>query len=155
MTDQDDVWFPNKVKKLMLELERYDFVVSDCKVVDADLNLIHQSHFSIHNVKKGFVHNFLLPRYIGACMAFHRCILDYALPFPPQQKYSAHDYWISLIAEMSFRVKVINEPLILYRRHGSNASNGGTKSKNTLLHKLSVRIYTGVSLIKRWFDRRR
>ena len=150
LADQDDIWKPNKVNTVMLALKDADFVVSDCEIVDPRLNVTDASHFEIHNVKKGFVRNLLLPRYIGACMAFNRTVLDYALPFPKKQKFAAHDYWISLIAEMRFRVKIIDQPLILYRRHDSNASNGGTKSKNSLAHKLSVRIYTGIFLIQRW-----
>ncbi|WP_445777214.1 glycosyltransferase family 2 protein [Shewanella sp.] len=153
LADQDDVWLPNKVNSLLLALKDSDFVVSDCKVVDTDLQVIHKSHFAIHNVKAGFVNNFLLPRYIGACMAFNRKVLNYALPFPKKQKYSAHDYWISLVSEMRFKVKVIDEPLILYRRHDSNTSNGGKKSQNSLSHKLSVRIHTGFFLFKRWLVR--
>jgi len=153
LADQDDVWKSNKVNTIMLALMDSDFVVSDCKVVDPELKVIHESHFAIHSVKVGFIKNFLLPRYIGACMAFNRNVLDYALPFPSEQKYAAHDYWISLISEMSFKVKIINEPLILYRRHDSNASNGGTKSKNSLSHKLRVRIYTCIFLIQRWLVR--
>jgi glycosyltransferase involved in cell wall biosynthesis len=154
LADQDDIWKPNKVNTVMLALKDSDFVVSDCQVVDSELKVIHDSHFAIHSVKVGFINNFLLPRYIGACMAFNRNVLDYALPFPNEQRYAAHDYWISLISEMCFKVEIINEPLIFYRRHDSNASNGGTKSKNSLSHKLSVRIYTGILLIQRWLVRR-
>ncbi|MFM5068831.1 glycosyltransferase family 2 protein [Aeromonas veronii] len=151
LADQDDVWEPNKVNTIMLALKGADFVVSDCKIVDQELNVIHDSHFAIHGVRVGFIKNYLLPRYIGACMAFNRDVLDYALPFPKNQKYAAHDYWISLISEMCFKVKIINQQLIMYRRHDCNASNGGSKSKNSLYHKLSVRIYTGIFLIQRWW----
>lgn len=154
LADQDDVWEVNKVNTVKLALCQNDFVVSDCKVVDSQLNIINKSHFDIHNVKSGFFINLLLPRYIGACMAFRRNVLDYSLPFPKNQKFTAHDYWISQIAEMRFKVKVIKTPLILYRRHDSNASNGGTKSKNSLQHKLGVRIYSCFHLIKRWLIKR-
>ncbi|MCS6209210.1 glycosyltransferase family 2 protein [Shewanella baltica] len=150
LADQDDVWLPGKVESMTLALKNFDFVVSDCRIADSQLNVTHPSHFALHSVKRGFINNLLLPRYIGACMAFNRKVLDYALPFPRKQKYAAHDYWISLISEMCFKVEIINEPLIMYRRHDSNASNGGTKSKNSLYHKLSVRIYTGIFLIQRW-----
>lgn len=151
LADQDDVWKSNKVQIVKEELKLNDFVVSDCKIVDAKLNLIQPSHFKIHNVKVGFFHNLLLPRYVGACMAFKRNVLDFALPFPENQKYAPHDYWISLIAEMKFKVKIIELPLILYRRHDSNASNGGLKSRNTLTHKLMVRFYTLISIMKQYW----
>lgn len=77
-------------------------------------------------------------------MAFKKNVLQKSLPFPNNAKLSAHDYWISLIAEMYFKCY----KLLLYRRHGANASSGGEKSKNSLGHKLKVRIYT---LLKRLY----
>ena len=143
LADQDDVWLENKVEVLLKGLEKYDFVVSDCKIVDSELNILDESHFKLRGVKQGFVHNLLLTRYVGACMAFKREVLQKSLPFPNSAKLSAHDYWICLIAELYFEVGLVEEPLVLYRRHGENASNGGEKSKNSLLHKLSVRgLYT-------------
>jgi glycosyltransferase involved in cell wall biosynthesis len=153
LADQDDVWLSNKVSITLSYLKKYDFVVSDCTIVDADLNTLAPSHFNIHNVRTGFMNNFLLPRYIGACMAFKKEVLSTCLPFPEKQKFAAHDYWISQWAELRFSTVVINEPLILYRRHGSNASNGGTTSKNSLVHKLTVRGYTLLFLFINWMKK--
>lgn len=149
LSDQDDIWLPGKVNRYLKLFERYDFVVSDCHIVDAQLNSIKSSHFKLHNVKQGFFRNYLLPRYVGACMAFRRVVLDSALPFPGFQKYIAHDYWLSLIAELKYKVYVLNEPYILYRRHSNNTSNGGLKSSNSLYHKVMVRGVAGAMLCKR------
>lgn len=149
LADQDDVWKKNKVKDMMKEFSAYDLVVSDAEIVDKDLNLLNESHFSLRGVKGGFLNNFLKTRYVGACMAFKREILKKVLPFPKNQKLCAHDYWITIIGEAFYRVKLLNQPLIKYRRHESNASNGGNKSKNTLLKKIKVRLYSGYNLVKR------
>jgi len=149
LADQDDVWIDTKVEKTVKELEKYDFVVSDNEIVDEKLNLIEKSHFGVYNTKQGFIRNLLLPRYVGACMAFRKEVLSKSLPFPSNEKLSAHDYWICLIAELSFSVHLISEPLVKYRRHDSNTSNGGAKSSNSLKHKFQVRFYTLYQLIKR------
>lgn len=148
LADQDDVWVEHKVEVLLKGLEKNDFVVSDCKIVDAELNVLNESHFKLRGVKQGFVQNLLLTRYVGACMAFKREVLEKSLPFPSNAKLSAHDYWICLISELYFEVGLIEEPLLLYRRHGENASNGGEQSKNSLYHKLKVRGYTLFNLLK-------
>jgi len=148
LADQDDVWLEHKVKVTLKSLEKNNFVVSNCKIVDAELNVLNASHFELRSVKAGFVHNLLLTRYVGACMAFKREVLEKSLPFPLNAKLSAHDYWICLVSELYFEVGLIAEPLILYRRHGDNASNGGEKSKNSLLYKLKVRAYTLFNLLK-------
>ncbi|MEH8175713.1 glycosyltransferase family 2 protein [Aeromonas veronii] len=149
LADQDDVWLPGKVNKYIDMLKSYDFIVGDCRVVDDKLDELSASHFKSCNVKKGFFNNLVFPRYIGACMAFNRNVLSIALPFPGHTKYIAHDYWLSLIAELRFNVCVLNEPFMLYRRHSSNASTGGGRSKNTFPHKMKVRIIACSMLIKR------
>ena len=152
LSDQDDVWVENKVNKIIKILEKYDFVVSDNNIVNENLEVISKSHFEVYKTSKGFIRNLLLPRYVGACMAFKKNVLQKSLPFPSNAKLSAHDYWISLIAEMYFKCYKLDEQLLLYRRHGANASSGGKKSKNSLGHKLKVRIYTLIQLIK-WYSK--
>lgn len=149
LADQDDVWLPGKVKKYMEVFSRFDFIVSDNVIVDAELSILKESHFEQFGTGSGFVRNLIYPRYVGACMAFNRKVLDKALPFPINSDLCAHDYWISLVSELHFRVHKIDEPFLLYRRHGSNASTGGLKSQNTLVHKLLVRLYVLSQLIGR------
>jgi len=151
LSDQDDIWVENKVQKMTKILKESDFVVSDNSIVNENLEIINKSHFEVYKTKKGFLTNLLLPRYVGACMAFKKNVLQKSLPFPNNAKLSAHDYWISLIAEMYFKSYKLDEQLLLYRRHGSNASSGGEKSKNSLSHKLKVRIYTLIHLLKRFY----
>ncbi len=151
LSDQDDIWIEDKVKKMTEILENYDFVVSDNSIVNENLEVINKSHFEVYKTKNGFLTNLLLPRYVGACMAFKKNVLQKSLPFPNNAKLSAHDYWISLIAEMYFKSYKLDEQLLLYRRHGTNASSGGEKSKNSLSHKLKVRLYTLIHLVKRYF----
>lgn len=149
LCDQDDVWMENKVSTMMSALQRADLIVSDALICDGLLNTTLGSHFELHSTRSGFLPNFIMTRYIGACMAFRRDILAKVLPFPSNSKLCAHDYWIANIGEMYYKVELIATPLIKYRRHDSNASNGGQKSQNSLAHKLKVRIYTLMHLLKR------
>ena len=120
LSDQDDVWMDGKVDRVMSELQVCDLVVTDCKVVDANLNLLYPSLFEIINPKMGVIRNLIKNSYTGCCMAFNRKILDKALPFP--KDIPMHDWWIGLIGEIIGSVKFINDPYLLYRRHGKNAS---------------------------------
>lgn len=149
LSDQDDVWVENKVEVLLKHLENSDMVISNAKIVDSKLQVINDSHFLLYNVEKGFWKNFLKTRYIGACMAFKREVLLKALPFPKQQKYCAHDYWLTIIGEAYFKVSLENRPLLLYRRHGGNASSGGSISQNPFLFKVFVRLYCVFNLLTR------
>lgn len=149
LSDQDDVWMPNKVQTMIEELESADVVISDALITDENLRVTLGSHFKLHGTRNGFLNNWLKTRYIGACMAFNKNILKKIMPFPNNPKLCAHDYWIANVSEFYYNVKLVDQPLIKYRRHGSNASTGGEKSKNSLYHKLKVRIYTFSKLLSR------
>ena len=152
LCDQDDVWTPDKKQVMLAALEEgYDLVVSDAEVVDAALNTIQASHFDVYGVKTGFWVNWAKTRYIGACMAFRRTVLLKALPFPENTRICAHDYWLTVVSEMYFSTALVSKPLLKYRRHGANASSGGLSSANSLGHKLRVRTYVLVQLLKRLF----
>ena len=149
LSDQDDLWIEGKVEKMLKQLGTADMVISDAEIVNEAIETISASHFKLRNVKKGFFINFLKTRYIGACMAFKRKILKKVLPFPKNQKLCAHDYWLTLVAEFYYKVELIEEPLIKYRRHSLNASSGGDTSPFTTKKKLLTRIYSFFILILR------
>ena len=149
LCDQDDVWMPNKVQIMLMALQNADLAISDAMITNENLTSTLGSHFTQYKTKRGFINNLLKTRYIGACMAFRKTMLSKVLPFPKNQKLCAHDYWIANIGELYYKTQLVDTPLIKYRRHGSNASNGGETSKNSLSHKLKVRFYTFAKLISR------
>ncbi len=149
LSDQDDVWIDGKVTKMLEKLKSAEMVISDAEIVNEHLEKLHQSHFKLRGVKKGFMINFLKTRYIGACMAFRREILNKAFPFPRNQYLCAHDYWLALVAELYYKIILVEEPLMKYRRHGLNASSGGDTSPFTVRKKIQTRFYTLMMLISR------
>ena len=83
LSDQDDIWAPNKVQKFMQALAVSDCVVSDASVVDTNKNVIEESFYKCNNNHKGKLYNLLVSNnYLGCCMAFHKRILTKAFPFP-------------------------------------------------------------------------
>jgi glycosyltransferase involved in cell wall biosynthesis len=149
LSDQDDIWVGDKVKKMMKALSNASMVVSDAQVVDETLHILQTSHFRVHGTSTGFFINFVKTRYIGACMAFKREVLLKALPFPKNQFLCAHDYWLAMVAEFFFNVQMVDEPLLLYRRHGKNASTGGSHSSNSLGKIIKTRAYVFGKLLGR------
>src|ERR1051325_6843618 len=55
LADQDDVWYPNKIKIMLEVLSGCDLAVCDCRLVDEHLNTIEPSFFELHNTKGGLV----------------------------------------------------------------------------------------------------
>lgn len=149
LSDQDDIWIDGKVKKMLGILENSELVVSNAQFVDKNLNLLNTTLFSLRGGKQGFFSNVYKSRYLGACMAFKREILGKLLPFPNNRKLCPHDLWISLIAEFYFKVEIMTEPLILYRRHDKNVSSGGNRSGNSVFRKILFRVYSMLMVISR------
>jgi glycosyltransferase involved in cell wall biosynthesis len=149
ISDQDDVWLDNKVQVMKEYLAHYDLVVSDATYVNQALEVTLGSHFALTKVKSGLVRQTIRPRYIGACMAFRRPVLEMSLPFPRNAKYCPYDYWLTLVGESCFKVGLVDQPLILYRRHDRNVSPAGMTSPSPFIKKALVRIYSLIALTLR------
>ena len=139
LSDQDDVWLPNKVECCVDALKQVDLIVHDCKVVNAELGIIYPSYFHQFNSRKGYLKNIIRNTYIGACMAFRKEVLDYILPFPCKFPVY-HDGWIASMVELMGNVEFLDVPCILYRRHDSNMSFSAVKSGIPYHKKLVNRI---------------
>ena len=147
LSDQDDVWLPNKVKNCISYLKENDCIVHDGYITDE--NLVIQSNGILNGIKlNGFFRNLCRNNYTGCCMAFKRNVLKTILPFP-KSKYFYHDQWIGLLCELKFKVLFIREKLIYFRRHGENTSTVTKKSKRSLFTKIISRFQLFYSLIKR------
>lgn len=149
LSDQDDVWKPEKVKTCLEYLKKYSLVISDADIVDREGKLLFNSFFEMRHSHRGFLPNLVRFSFLGCCLAFRRELRDKALPFPPNHYMSTHDNWITMVGMTFFRVKVTDEKLVSYRRHDANASSGGFQHTTTLGFKIRYRLY----LIK-WLLRR-
>lgn len=148
LADQDDIWTTNKIRITMEYLKCYSLVISDCKVVDANLNVLNESFFKISGSRKNkiFALMFITP-YLGCCMAFNRKILEKCLPFPKSN--TGHDIWIGNISAFAYNVKFISDKLVFYRRHGNNVSGTTEKSVYSFYKKSFFRFDLLQQLVKR------
>ena len=128
LADQDDIWLPGKVDKVLAALNDADLVAHDAWMLrpsdSQDSSWARAGKLSdIRAYKSGVVANWWKNTFTGCCMAFRRNILDKALPFP--KNLPMHDQWLGLVAEKNFKVKSIDEPLVEYRQHSTNATHIG------------------------------
>lgn len=156
LSDQDDIWKPNKVNRVLEVLNEVDLVVTNCDFIDDNDNQIGTSYFDVYNSGSGIFKNFVKNSYLGNCMAFNRNVLKRILPFPDQLRKTSklllfHDVWIGLISNLYFRVKFIPEVLSSYRRHDDNVSptEMSAISPNSLLTKIRSRSLLAIALINR------
>lgn len=147
--DQDDVWMKDKVRVMCEALKTWQIVVHDAAVTDAQLNVRYPSFFTQYNIRQGFLRTLLRTRYTGACMAMRREFLEKALPFPDNQNLCPYDYWFAYLGEYSGTLKLLDIPLILYRRHENTALHAGEYSTRSLREKIETRIYCLNQMMKR------
>ncbi|MBQ6441366.1 MAG: glycosyltransferase family 2 protein [Lachnospiraceae bacterium] len=119
LSDQDDVWKEDKVKKVMDALEKTgaSLVMHDAAVMNEDLTeVLYPSFFAFRGCKSGFFASLVKNRYIGCCMAFRASLRDDFLPIP--RTIQMHDQWIGMQCDRYHRGTVLlHEPLLSYRRH--------------------------------------
>ncbi|NDP19744.1 MAG: glycosyltransferase family 2 protein [Paludibacter sp.] len=146
LSDQDDIWLPNKVSVSLTALTNSDLIISDCYITDKDLNIIGESFFKRNNSKRNKWKALIRNSYLGCCMAFNRSVLNDALPFPTD--IPMHDIWIGNVAAFRHKVSFIDDKLIYYRRHGYNASTAAEPSNANILSQIKFRTTLFIGLIK-------
>ena len=142
LADQDDVWLPGKVEMCLAALNEADLVMHDAFLLG--LSDAFESAWGrngklsdIRTYRSGVVANWWKNSFTGCCMAFRRKVLDKALPFP--KNLPMHDQWLGVVAEKYFKVSYVNEPLVEYRQHSSNATHI-EKSPAGVLQKIKWRV---------------
>lgn len=138
LADQDDVWMPSKVDVCMAALDDCDCVVSDAVMTDSMLRTTSQSLYATMHTRPGRLYNLLWHNgYTGCCMAFRRRILCHALPFPKDTP--MHDIWLGNVAAWLYKVRFIDDRLVLFRRHDNAASCNGRGSRFSMAQQLRFR----------------
>lgn len=125
LSDQDDVWLDGKVQAVMSEFKAgADIVMHDADIVDGELKPTGDTSFKLNRAGTGIIKNIIKNSYQGSCMAFKADLKKHILPFP--ENIPMHDQWIGLMGEKHGKVSLIDKSYLLYRRHGENASGGGS-----------------------------
>lgn len=145
LSDQDDVWHPDKLEIMLASLQTNILVRSNSMLVTSDCTPVRPSYVEGSSpMRKGLLANIKAMKFSGSHMAFRREVLDHALPFP--KNLVSHDNWLGCIALCLGRCHYESRPLLYYRMHGQNVSK---YNKNPLLLKISYRAVFAVHLLKR------
>ena len=119
LSDQDDVWFPDKVERVMLEFDRDPdvlAVIHDQRTLDHETGEIFARSYFDNQRRLGLAEKELVS---GNFTALRRELIAIVQPFPSEVSY---DFWISRVATALDCRRVLRQPLQLYRRHTSNLS---------------------------------
>jgi glycosyltransferase involved in cell wall biosynthesis len=129
LSDQDDVWLPEKIELIKNEFEKSSevgLVFTDAELVDENLNPLGKRLWDRtfqdekrKEFRRGKEIKVLAfgSTATGATMAFRSELKKICLPIPCVFKGFIHDGWITLTATLFFRVVPLENPLIKYRQH--------------------------------------
>lgn len=133
ISDQDDVWLPNKLEVLNSNINDALLIHSDAKLVDKDLNVISDTYnkvFKSYKFDRSL--DYLMHNNVTGCTTMiSRRLLEYALPFP--ESVVMYDNYLAFLAFHYGRIVYISQPLILYRQHNSNLIGAGVLSYEQFL----------------------
>lgn len=146
LADQDDVWHPEKIARLVRELEADPqalLVASNARLVDRDGEPLGRDLFATLGVDiehlqalagPGAVASLLRGNVLpGMTFGFRRELVGTALPIPAPWP---HDYWLAVLAAASGGLRVLEETLVDYRQHGGNAVGVPRRTLGYRLHRL-------------------
>jgi GT2 family glycosyltransferase len=141
LADQDDLWEPDKRSRYLSAFEADPgciLVIADSRVIDEDNRVLADSWMHTRGGFAGsWVQTLLRSRWMGCSMAVRKELLIRALPIP--ECAPMHDMWLGVMASRMGRVSYLAEPLLRYRRHGSNATPSRSRSIVTALrHRLGL-----------------
>lgn len=129
LCDQDDVWPPGRMSRLLplFDDPAVGLVHTDALLVDADgastgtllLDAIEVGEAERRALAAGEAFDILLRRNLvtGATVIVRRDIAESAMPFPASW---LHDEWLAAVASTTGSLRLVDEPWLHYRQHGTN-----------------------------------
>lgn len=131
LSDQDDVWFRDKVKLSLRALmdtagadNRPCLIHTDSQLVDKDLHPLHpsQKRFSALLDPSPCLQRALVENSVtGNTTLLSPSLADMARKTEPTTPMIMHDWWIYLLAASLGEVVYIDTPTLAYRQHANNA----------------------------------
>lgn len=132
LADQDDLWYPNKLQRLVDELERDPTVTmafSDADLIGPDAQPLGRRLWDTRLVGRTLRRRAVVPEKLfaqralttGCTMVVRRRAVAASLPFPEELADPVapmrHDRWLSLVAASVGTVRALPDALLAFRVH--------------------------------------
>jgi glycosyltransferase involved in cell wall biosynthesis len=154
--DQDDVWLPDKIERMVACARAAGedsavpvLVHSDLRVVTRDLTLLSPSlsQYQRLDAEATTVGRLILRNCVTGCASLlNRALVDILRTDDPDHMVM-HDWWAVLVAAAAGRVVRMPEATVLYRQHAGNALGAvGARAKWIRSARRLVRVFGGAPL---------
>ena len=149
LSDQDDLWHPDKLATCVAAIRALErehpgapaLIHSDLRVIAEDGREIAASmarYQGLQTQRSGFAAQLLSNTLTGCTSLMNRELLEKGLPIHPEA--IMHDWWLSLVASALGHRCYLDQALIDYRQHASNAIGAKAQDKpvvfKSILHRL-------------------
>jgi glycosyltransferase involved in cell wall biosynthesis len=126
--DQDDIWFPNKLKLNFETISKIEkkalpsIVYSDSTLIDKTGKTLYKSFMHAIGIDK-YKHNYETVLFgsvmLGCTMMINPKMRSYFLEIPNEPSIF-HDAWMALVGFAIGECIFINQPLVYYKKHSNN-----------------------------------
>jgi glycosyltransferase involved in cell wall biosynthesis len=136
LSDQDDIWLPEKLSSLYNNLGNHEIIYSNSELIEESGASLHRKMSDIRNQ---ISYDDCLMYTVGAwapghAMLFRADLVKRCIPFPT---IVTHDFWLGFVAACKGVIKHIDIPLVKYRQHNANTIGANTHAKNAGTKKTS------------------
>ena len=123
-SDQDDIWAPDKLAKLLAAVGAHDLAYCDSEYMEADGT---RTGRSVSNDFDMFSGTNPVPLFFQNTVSGHACLLrkDLLAVAGPAPGGFFHDWWLALIAAGRNGVVYVDERLVYFRRHERSCTTIG------------------------------
>lgn len=144
LSDQDDVWLPEKLQTLYDNIGENLLIHGDLSIVSPTNEMVQESAHQYY-FKEEYPYIFLdaenqrrfqMTRKSlcqGCTFLMRRKLMEISLPFPETE---IHDLWLPFVAGNEHSIKYLPLPLTRWRLHGNNTSQ--QNNKTSLLKRMLV-----------------
>lgn len=128
ISDQDDIWEPNKIETLLAGLDQEDAVYSNSLLIDKTGKSLHKEFKSLMKLQSYYDGS---PFLMGNCIPGHTILMKtgFAKTILPLPRGMMFDRWISFCAASNNGIKYVDKPLVRYRQHENNSVGVGRSKK--------------------------
>ncbi len=144
LCDQDDIWFPEHLEKLINNIGNYDICCGDAVLIDKNGNSLNKLLSEDNEFNYFYNNDKLLYKILctgnpfqGASMLLKKTFLKKSLPIPETIPF--HDTWFSLCACLQNRIFYINDIITKYRQHDATITK--RNNNDSFIKKIYNEIY--------------